>query len=404
LDKKFNKMAKHQIVIIGAGSAGLSVASSLLNKNSSLDICIIDKAEKHYYQPLWTLVGAGVFPKEETERNQADFIPSGATWVKDYVASFNPDANALTTQGGETIEYDYLVVTAGIQVNWDAIPGLEERVGKAGTGVVSNYSYDTVESTWEAIKAMKKGTALFTHPSTPIKCGGAPMKIMYLACDYWRKQGVLNNIDVKFIKGGGAIFAVEKYAKTLNEVVDRYGIETIWNYDLIDLDASSKKATFKHLQSGDEMVESYDMIHVTPPMSSPDFIAQSPLAADSGWVDVHKYSTQHNKYANVFALGDNSSLPTSKTGAAIRKQAPVTVDNLLAAINGKPLESQYDGYTSCPLVTGYGSLILAEFDYDKQPMESFPFDQSKERYSMYALKAYGLPRMYWHGMLRGREF
>lgn len=397
-------MAKHQIVIIGAGSAGLSVASSLLNKNSSLDICIIDKAEKHYYQPLWTLVGAGVFPKEETERNQADFIPSGATWVKDYVASFNPDANALTTQGGETIEYDYLVVTAGIQVNWDAIPGLEERVGKAGTGVVSNYSYDTVESTWEAIKAMKKGTALFTHPSTPIKCGGAPMKIMYLACDYWRKQGVLNNIDVKFIKGGGAIFAVEKYAKTLNEVVDRYGIETIWNYDLIDLDASSKKATFKHLQSGDEMVESYDMIHVTPPMSSPDFIAQSPLAADSGWVDVHKYSTQHNKYANVFALGDNSSLPTSKTGAAIRKQAPVTVDNLLAAINGKPLESQYDGYTSCPLVTGYGSLILAEFDYDKQPMESFPFDQSKERYSMYALKAYGLPRMYWHGMLRGREF
>lgn len=397
-------MAKHQIVIIGAGSAGLSVASSLLNKNSSLDICIIDKAEKHYYQPLWTLVGAGVFPKEETERNQADFIPSGATWVKDYVASFNPDTNSLTTQGGETIEYDYLVVTAGIQVNWDAIPGLEERVGKAGTGVVSNYSYDTVESTWEAIKAMKKGTALFTHPSTPIKCGGAPMKIMYLACDYWRKQGVLNNIDVKFIKGGGAIFAVEKYAKTLNEVVDRYGIETIWNYDLIDLDASSKKATFKHLQSGDEMVESYDMIHVTPPMSSPDFIAQSPLAADSGWVDVHKYSTQHNKYANVFALGDNSSLPTSKTGAAIRKQAPVTVDNLLAAINGKPLESQYDGYTSCPLVTGYGSLILAEFDYDKQPMESFPFDQSKERYSMYALKAYGLPRMYWHGMLRGREF
>lgn len=397
-------MAKHQIVIIGAGSAGLSVASSLLNKNSSLDICIIDKAEKHYYQPLWTLVGAGVFPKEETERNQVDFIPSGATWVKDYVASFNPDTNSLTTQGGETIEYDYLVVTAGIQVNWDAIPGLEERVGKAGTGVVSNYSYDTVESTWEAIKAMKKGTALFTHPSTPIKCGGAPMKIMYLACDYWRKQGVLNNIDVKFIKGGGAIFAVEKYAKTLNEVVDRYGIETIWNYDLIDLDASSKKATFKHLQSGDEMVESYDMIHVTPPMSSPDFIAQSPLAADSGWVDVHKYSTQHNKYANVFALGDNSSLPTSKTGAAIRKQAPVTVDNLLAAINGKPLESQYDGYTSCPLVTGYGSLILAEFDYDKQPMESFPFDQSKERYSMYALKAYGLPRMYWHGMLRGREF
>lgn len=397
-------MAKHQIVIVGAGSAGLTVAASLLNKNSSLDICIIDKAEKHYYQPLWTLVGAGVFPKEETERKQSDYIPAGAHWIKDYVAEFDPEHNALTTQGGEKVEYDYLVVSAGIQVNWDAIPGLEDSVGKAGTGVVSNYSYDTVESTWEAIKALKKGTAIFTHPSTPIKCGGAPMKIMYLACDYWSKQGVLNNIDVKFIKGGGAIFSVKKYADTLHQVVDRYGIKTVWNYDLASIDADKNEATFKHLESGEEMVEHYDMIHATPPMSAPDFIAQSPLAAESGWVDVDKYTTQHNKYPNVFALGDNSSLPTSKTGAAIRKQAPVTVQNILAAMSGNALEGKYDGYTSCPLVTGYGSLVLAEFDYDKQPMESFPFDQSKERYSMYALKAYGLPRMYWHGMLRGREF
>lgn len=397
-------MAKHQIVIVGAGSAGLSVAASLLNKNNSLDICIIDKAEKHYYQPLWTLVGAGVFPKEETERNQAEFIPQGASWIKDYVATFDPEHNSLMTRGGEKVEYDYLVVSAGIQLNWDAIPGLEENVGKSGTGVVSNYSYDTVESTWEAIKGLKKGTALFTHPSTPIKCGGAPMKIMYLACDYWSKQGVLHNIDVKFIKGGGAIFAVQKYANTLDQVIDRYGIETVWNYDLARLDADKKEATFKHLESGEEMVEHYDMIHVTPPMGAPDFIAQSPLAAESGWVDVDKYTTQHNKYPNVFALGDNSSLPTSKTGAAIRKQAPVTVQNILATMSGNTLEGKYNGYTSCPLVTGYGSLILAEFDYDMQPMESFPFDQSKERYSMYALKAYGLPRMYWHGMLRGREF
>ncbi|HKK89159.1 MAG TPA: FAD/NAD(P)-binding oxidoreductase, partial [Saprospiraceae bacterium] len=349
-------MAKHQIVIVGAGSAGLSVAASLLNKNSSLDICIIDKAEKHYYQPLWTLVGAGVFPKEETERNQAEFIPQGASWIKDYVASFDPDNNALVTQGGEKVEYDYLVVTAGIQVNWDAIPGLEDSVGKPGTGVVSNYSYDTVESTWEAIKAMKKGTALFTHPSTPIKCGGAPMKIMYLACDYWSKQGVLDNINVKFIKGGGAIFAVKKYADTLNKVIDRYGIETVWNYDLASLDADKKMAKFKHLESGEEMEQHYDMIHVTPPMSAPDFIAESPLAAESGWVDVDKYTTQHNKYPNVFALGDNSSLPTSKTGAAIRKQAPVAVKNILSAMRGQTLEGKYNGYTSCPLVTGYGSL------------------------------------------------
>lgn len=397
-------MAKHQIVVVGGGSAGLTVAAMLHNHNSNLDICIIDKAEKHYYQPLWTLVGAGVFPKEETERNESDYIPDGCTWVKDFVASFDPDNNSVTTQGGENIEYDYLVVTAGIQVNWDGIPGLLESVGKPGTGIVSNYSYETVESTWETIKALKTGTAIFTHPSTPIKCGGAPMKIMFLAEDYWKKQGVNNHINIKFVKGGPGIFAVKKYADSLTKVANRKNIERVWNTDLIKIDSSNKEAAFKNFNTGEEWTESYDMIHVTPPMSSPDFIKNSPLAAESGWVDVNKDTTQHNKYPNIFSLGDNSSLPTSKTGAAIRKQAPVTVKNILSAIVGEPLEAVYDGYTSCPLVTGYGSLILAEFDYDKKPKESFPFDQSKERYSMYALKAYGLPKMYWHGMLRGIEF
>jgi len=397
-------MAKHQIVIVGAGTAGLSTASLLLKKNPGLDICIIDRAEKHHYQPLWTLVGAGVFPKEETERNQADYIPYGATWVKDFVATFDPENNTVTTQGGETISYEYLVVTAGIQLDWDATPGLKESVGKPGTGVVSNYTYETVESTFENIKNLKKGTAIFTHPSTPIKCGGAPIKICFLADDYWSKHGVRANMSIKFIKGGPGIFAVKKYADALTKVAERKAIECVWNTDLASIDSDKKEATFKNIQTGETTVEKYDLIHVTPRMSSPDFIKNSPLAAADGWVDVNKGTTQHNKYSNVFSLGDNSNLPTSKTGAAIRKQVPVTVANLLAHINHTNNDKVYDGYTSCPLVTGYGSLIMAEFDYDKRPMESFPFDQSKERYSMYALKAYGLPKLYWNGMLRGREF
>jgi sulfide:quinone oxidoreductase len=397
-------MAHHQIVVVGGGSAGLTVASQLKVKSPSVDIAIIDPATKHYYQPLWTLVGAGVFPKEETERNQADYIPAGSTWIKEYVASFNPDNNELVLQNGDKISYDVLVVAAGIQLNWDKIPGLKESLGKPGTGVCSNYSYDTVESTWANIKATKSGTALFTHPSTPIKCGGAPIKITFLASDYWRKQGVLNNINVKFVKGGPGIFAVKKYADSLTRVADNYGIERVWNTDLVELRPDKKEAVFQHLETGEQTVEKYDMIHVTPPMSVPDFIKNSPLAADTGWVDVDKGTTQHVRYPNVFSLGDCSNLPTSKTGAAIRKQAPVTVANVLAFLNHQKSAKTYDGYTSCPLVTGYGSLILAEFDYDKEPMESFPFDQSQPRYSMYALKAYGLPRMYWHGMLKGREF
>lgn len=397
-------MAHHEVLIIGGGSAGITVGAMLRNKSNPPAVTIVDPSDKHYYQPIWTLVGAGVFPKEVSERSEGDYIPPGAEWIKAAVVSFDPDNNSVKLSDGSTHTYDVLVVAAGIQIDWDATPGLKESVGKPGTGVCSNYAFETVDSTFENIKNLKKGTAIFTHPSSPIKCGGAPLKITFLASDYWRRHGVGKNITKKFIKGGPGIFAVSKYVQPLNKVADRYNIDRVWNKDLIEIRADKKEAVFKDLKTGEESVESYDMIHVTPRMSAPDFIKNSPLATETGWVSVDKETTQHTKYPNIFSLGDCSSLPTSKTGAAIRKQAPTTTENVMAFLAGKPLPKHYDGYTSCPLVTGYGSLILAEFDYDKEPAESFPFNQAEERYSMYALKAYGLPKMYWHGMLKGREF
>ncbi|MCB0652884.1 MAG: NAD(P)/FAD-dependent oxidoreductase [Saprospiraceae bacterium] len=398
-------MAHHEVVVVGGGSAGLAVAAQLLNQKHAPEVAIIDPSEKHYYQPIWTLVGGGVFPKEISERDQKDYIPLGATWIKDKVASFDPDHNSIQLAGGDSVTYDYLVVAAGIQINWGAIPGLKESVGKPGTGVCSNYSYDTVGSTWDNIKAIKSGTALFTQPNTPIKCGGAPQKIMYLACNHFEREGIRPNVDVKFMSAAGGIFAVPKYAAALNKVVANYGIETHYGHDLVEIRADKKEADFVKLATGEKMTMKYDMIHVTPPQGPPDFIKNSPLAAETGWVNVDKHTTQHVKYPNVFSLGDCSSLPTSKTGAAIRKQAPTTTANIMSMIAGRPLSASYDGYTSCPLVTGYGKLILAEFSgYTNEPEESFPFNQAEERYSMYALKAYGLPRMYWHGMLKGREF
>jgi len=397
-------MAHHQVLIVGGGTAGISIAALLAKQASPPEIAIVEPSEKHYYQPIWTLVGGGVFDREVSERDEADFIPEGATWIKDAVASFDPENNSVTLAGGDTVTYDYLVVAAGIQIDWDKIPGLVESLGKPGTGVCSNYSYESVNSTWENIRNFKGGKAIFTQPNTPIKCGGAPQKIMYLAEDYFRRSNVRSESEVIFASASGGIFGVKKYAASLNRIIERKGIITKYQHNLTAIDAKAKEAEFENLATGEKVSMKYDMIHVTPPMSAPDFIKTSPLAASSGWVEVDKESMQHVRYPNVFSCGDCSNLPTSKTGAAIRKQAPLLVQNLLAYMHGLPLQGAYDGYTSCPLVTGYGKLILAEFDYNKQPKESFPFDQGKERYSMYALKAYGLPRLYWHGMLRGREF
>lgn len=394
----------YEVLICGGGTAGLTVAAQLRQLAAPPEIGLIEPSQKHYYQPLWTLVGAGVFPREESEREQAELIPAGVDWIVDAVAEFDPDHNAVALKSGTRITYDFLVAAIGIQVNWNAIPGLPESVGRAETGVCSNYAYDTVQSTWELIRNFPGGRAVFTEPVTGVKCGGAPQKAMYLAEDHFRRSGIRDRCEVMFFNGKGSIFGSPHYAQALLEIVRSRGLHVEYETNLTALRPASREAVFRHTQTDAETVLRYDMIHVTPPMSAPEVIRRSTLADSQGWVEVDRHSLRHTRFANVFSLGDCSNLPTSKTGAAIRKQAPVLVANLAAARsggNGEPASS-YDGYTSCPLVTGYGRLMLAEFDYTKDPRESFPFDQRQERYSMYALKAYGLPRLYWHSMLKGR--
>jgi sulfide:quinone oxidoreductase len=391
----------HQVVIVGGGTAGITVAARLTRGwFRRTDVAIIEPSDKHYYQPLWTLVGAGAARIEESERDEAQVIPRRATWIRDAVVEFRPQEQLVLTRAGRTIGYDWLVVAVGIRIRWDGIRGLREAIGQGG--VCTNYDRRYVLSTWEALQNFRGGTALFTQPSGAIKCGGAPQKIMYLADDYFRRVGVREKSRIVFATPANKIFGIEKYRAALERVVARKQIETLFRHDLVEIRPAAKAAVFRNLDANSEVVLPYDLLHVTPPMGPPDVVACSPLADAQGWVEVDQYTLQHPRFPNVFALGDCSSLPTSKTAAAVRKQAPVLVANLRAAMHGEPLTARYNGYTSCPVVTGYGKLILAEFDYNHQPAETFPFDQAQERCSMYLLKRYLLPLMYWQGMLKGR--
>lgn len=391
----------HSIVIVGGGNAGISITAQLLRKDSSLDIAIVDGAKKHYYQPAWTLVGGGEFDIQDTERDEASVIPSGATWIQQMVAGFKPEENKITLADGTDLGYDYLIAAPGIQLNWGEIKGLKENLGK--NGVCSNYSFATAPYTWECIQKTRGGKAIFTNPHTPIKCGGAPQKIMYLAADYFKKHGI--DSQVEFWSGGTRVFGVEKYENTLKKVIARYGIQTQFFVKLEEIDGPNKKAKFVGIGESNKDQEywvEYDMIHVTPPQSAPDFIKTSPLANAAGWLDVEKHTLQHNKFKNIFGCGDAANLPASRTGAAIRKQAPVLVSNLLAVMKAKSMTASYNGYSSCPIITGYDKLVLAEFDYNNTPVETFPFDQSKERWSMYQMKKYLLPYLYWNQILPGK--
>ncbi len=431
----------HQVLIIGGGTAGIMVASQMLKKNPKIDIGLIEPAKTHYYQPAWTLVGANTYDFEKTARSMASVMPSGVNWIKEYADKLDPENNKVVTKEGNEFSYDYLVVCPGLRMATELVEGLTEAMDK---GVVCS-NYTDPKHTWDVLKNFKGGTALFTMPTTPIKCGGAPQKIMYLADEHFKKIGVRNKTDIVFAIPGGVIFAVKPVAKTLMTVIDKKDINIRFFHKLVKVDAEKQIAWYemaKDLDAGGCVIMSdddsktldkeiqynyknvktstdgdrfgiyFDMMHLAPPQAAPIFIANSSLSTLDGWLSVDDKTMQHTKYANVFGLGDSAQLPTAKTGAAIRKQAPVVVANILQLMSTNAITNkEYDGYSSCPLVTGYGKMVLAEFDYSKEfkpdpKLKQFPLminDSSKEHWRLWLLKKYLLPYLYWEKMMKGIE-
>ncbi len=398
-------MTNHQVIIVGGGAAGIATASSLLKRDNSLDIAIIEPADEHFYQPGWTMVGAGVFDKNETVRTMDAVWPQGIKRIKGAVKSFEPDSQTVTLEDGSAVSYDFLVVAAGLKLDWDAVEGLNEALGE--NGVTSNYRFDLAPYTHNLVENMQGKTAIFTQPPMPIKCAGAPQKAMYLSCDIWSKAGKLKDLEVSFCNAGPVLFGCAPYVPPLMEYVKKYEIDLDFGHNLIKIDGPKQKAWFKVTKEGEDpqVVErKFDMIHVCPPQCAPDFIKESPLAGAGGWVDVDQATLQHTKFENIFALGDVTTTPNAKTAAAARKQAPIVAKNLIAKLNGQSLASTYDGYGSCPLTVENGKIILAEFGYGGKVMPSFPWDSTKPRRAAWFLKKSILPWVYWNVMLKGREW
>ncbi|KVG81757.1 NAD(FAD)-dependent dehydrogenase [Burkholderia ubonensis] len=400
--------ASHDIVIVGAGAAGLAVASSLLARDRSLDIVVIDPADVHYYQPGWTMVGAGVFRPETTARRMSDVLPRGVRWIQAAVAGFEPDAHAVVLDGCRRIGYRQLVVCPGLKLDWHAIYGLADTLGR--NGVTSNYRYDLAPYTWQLVREFQGGRALFTQPPMPIKCAGAPQKAMYLACDHWLRSGRLGAANVEFCNAGAALFGVADYVPALMEYVKRYDIGLSFGHDLVAIDGPARRATFRRTlpDGGAETVEhKFDMIHVVPPQKAPDFVRASPLADPAGWIDVDPATLRHKRFPDVFALGDATNTTNAKTAAAARKQAPVVAHNVLAALGKAQGDAAYDGYGSCPLTVERGRIVLAEFLYGGKVAPTFPawlIDGRRPSRLAWLLKERLLPPLYWKAMLKGREW
>ncbi|PSL12078.1 sulfide:quinone oxidoreductase [Marinobacterium halophilum] len=399
---------RHDVLIIGGGAAGQAVTGSLLKRQPDLDIAIVEPSSEHYYQPGWTLVGGGVFDRKQTVRTMRDVMPSAVKWYQAAAASFLPEQQRVVLENGEQLGYRILIVAPGLTLDWDAIPGLRDTLGR--NGVTSNYRFDLAPYTWELVNSTRKGKALFTQAPMPIKCAGAPQKAMYLACDQWQRSGALKDLDVEFCTSGAALFGVAAYVPALMEYVDRYGIQLDFQHTLIAVDGDNRSARFKVVDTDGETREvdkPFDMLHVCPPQRAPRFISESPLADAAGWIELNPETMQHSRYGDIFGLGDAGNTPNAKTAAAVRKQAPVVAENVLQALKGQAPRAVYDGYGSCPLTVERGKIVLAEFGYGGKLLPSFPswlVEGTRPSRLSWFLKEKMLPWIYWNTMFKGKEW
>ena len=412
----------YKVIVVGGGTGGLMLSTQLMSKGVVNDIAVIEPSDKHYYQPAWTLVGAGTYDFKKTVKPMKDVMPKKVDWFKHRVELLIPDNNEVKLSDGSSLTYDFLVLSPGLEHDYTLVPGLQEAINDPNSNVVSIYR--DPERVWDNIKNFKGGTALFTQPTTPIKCGGAPQKIMYLAAATFKKAGIKDKSKVVFATAGGVIFGVKVIKDTLMKVVDRKGINLKFGHQLESIDYKNKVAWYKlgdnvgyHNEQGVDIIQEdgrigvkYDLLHTAPPSVAPKFITESGLSNAGGWLDVDQYTLQHKKHPNIFGIGDVAALPTAKTAAAIRKQVPVVIDHIKKMKAGiTELEQKYNGYSSCPLVTEYGKMVLAEFDYDNNFTPDpklkwmFVFDSSKESWLLWLLKKFGLPFLYWKKMLKGKD-
>ncbi|XP_055638170.1 sulfide:quinone oxidoreductase, mitochondrial isoform X2 [Toxorhynchites rutilus septentrionalis] len=358
---------------------------------------------RHYYQPMFTLIGGGIKSLEDSFRPMSKVLPALAKWLKDSAAKFEPEKNTVLTANGDKIEYEFLLVAMGLQLNYDKIPGLVDALAIPKGKVCSNYSPKYVNRTFEALKAFRTGNAIFTFPNSPVKCPGAPQKILYIAEHYMRKSKKRQNANMVYNTSLPVLFGVKHYADALWKVVEGRNIKVNLRTTLVEVYPERNQALFQNLDKPEEtFTTDYEFLHVTPPMSAPDVLKScEPLVTETGFVDVNKDTLQHVRFENVFAIGDCSASPNSKTAASVAAQSQVVYKNMVSVMNGHKPTRVFDGYASCPLVTGYNSCILAEFDYNLNPLETFPVDQSKERYSMFLMKKDVMPPLYWHLLLNG---
>ncbi|KAL5019789.1 hypothetical protein ScPMuIL_002681 [Solemya velum] len=432
---------RYKLAIVGGGAGGCSTAAKFANKLGKGRVVVIEPSKYHYYQAMWTFVGAGIEEVEHSARPMKKVLPKAADWIQAGAISFDPENCSITCSNGDKVEYEYLVIAMGLKLDFEKVEGLTDALAN-DDAVCTNYTYEHCTKTFKSLQNFKEGNALFTFPGQPVKCGGSAQAIMYLMDDYLRKANKRDRATIIFKSTAAALFGVPQYADTLNTLAVDRDIDTRFGWNLTSVNSEKKRGDiqwqrWRHFSDKEVALcfcrrgpsgcvtstlcrrhrmacngqcayvrspgywSNYSFLHVVPPMMGPTELQGSSLAGECGFLDVDKFTLQHVKYPNIFGIGDCTNIPTSKTAAAVACQSGVLRRNLNSVMEGTNEMRKYTGYTSCPIVTQEGKCLMTEFDFEGNLLETFPLNQATPRFTMYHVKKTIMPFLYWNMLLKG---
>lgn len=393
-------MDDYQVLVVGGGNAGVSLAARLLRKGFS-GVGLVSPEAVHRYRPLLNYVGAGEASMDDLDRPMADVLPRGCTWLQDEVVRVDAAASTVTTAGGRTLRWRTLVLCPGMVEDWEATPGL--RQAYAAGWAASTYVTDAAARVWAAVQQVRAGTVVFTVPPEPAPCAPTALKPLLMACDLWQRAGVLSELDVRLVLPTMAVTGVPRADAELERAFARFGVEVLREARVTSVDAANRSITVL-APSGPQQIGPVAFAHAVPHYRAPAWIADSGLAGEGpgALVDVDPTTLRHRRHPAVWAIGDAATLDTRSSGGALRHQVKVLTKNLEAAQQGRALD-EYDGYTVMPVTVDRRALLIAEVDRSGRELRSARLlGLARSRRATWLLDRYVLPQVYWHRILRGR--
>lgn len=393
-----------KLVILGAGTAGTMMANKL---RGSLDkeewsITIVDQFKTHYYQPGFLFIPFGIYNKEDVIKPKSDFIPSGVNMIYSAIDRVDGEANKVHLEGGQVLNYDYLIIATGTKTFPDETLGLQDKLWYKE--IFDFYTVEGAVALQKFFKGWEGGKLVMAITELPYKCPVAPLEFVFLADAYFTRLGMRDKVDITYVTPMPGAFTKPVATKMLSELLKEKNIKVIPDFYIERVDNDTKK-----LISYDEQEVDFDVLTVVPVNMGDEMIERSDLGDDMNFVPTDKHTLQSQKHENIFVLGDASNIPTSKAGSVAHFAAEILFENLMSAIEGRPLHAKFDGHANCYIETGYGKGALIDFNYDTEPLPGTfplpgigPFGLLKNT----KINHYGKVMfrwIYWHILLKGKE-